>query len=136
MACFTVEFTITTDTSYFSPSVILAKIGLGTRLLSNVTYDLIAVMGILIIFTSLFYTIAVHGFPGYVSNIKGPSACIKHQREIHGPSCCSMFTVSTGAFDLPTQSEISADMYNLGYRVMHVSINVCYVIHLRCHLQA
>jgi len=43
----------------------------GGSYLCNVTHDLLAVMGILIIFSSLFDTIAVHGFPGYVSNIKG-----------------------------------------------------------------
>ena len=43
----------------------------GGSYLCNVTHDLIAVMGILIIFSSLFDTIAVHGFPGHVSNIKG-----------------------------------------------------------------
>ena len=43
----------------------------GGSYLCNVTHDLLAVMGILIIFSSLFGTIAVHGFPGYVSNIKG-----------------------------------------------------------------
>jgi len=32
--------------------------------------NLLAVMGTLIIFSSLFDTIAVHGFPGHVSNIK------------------------------------------------------------------
>jgi len=43
----------------------------GGSYLCNVTHDLLAVMGTLIIFSSLFGTIAVHGFPGYVSNIKG-----------------------------------------------------------------
>ena len=43
----------------------------GGSYLCNVTHDLLAVIGTLIIFSSLFDTIAVHGFQGYVSNIKG-----------------------------------------------------------------
>ena len=48
-----------------------------------------------------------------------PRVCIKHQREIHGPSCCSVFTVSTGAFDPPTQSEINIYTFCLTYIYMH-----------------
>ena len=33
-------------------------------------------------------------------------ACIKHQREIHRPCCCSAYTVTTGTCDPPTQREI------------------------------
>ena len=39
--------------------------------LCNVTRPILAVMGLLMIFSCLFDTIAVHGFPGHVSNIKG-----------------------------------------------------------------
>ena len=40
----------------------------GGSYLCNVTRSILAVMEILVIFSS---TIAVHGFPGHVSNIKG-----------------------------------------------------------------
>jgi len=39
-------------------------------------------------------------FPIY-GTCPGPTACIKHQREIHGPLCCGVFTVTTGTFDGP-----------------------------------
>jgi len=56
----------------------------GGSYLCNVTHDLLPVMGILIIFSCLFDTIAVQGMyqtsKGYTC--PGPSACIKHQREI------------------------------------------------------
>ena len=51
-----------------------------------------------------------------------PRACIKHQREIQGPSYCSVFTVSTGAFDLPTQSEINYYYYYYYYIPHHEQV--------------
>ena len=50
--------------------------------------------------------LSAQGLDGYTCpegySCPGPRACIKHQREI----CCCAFTVTTGEFDLPTQSEI------------------------------
>ena len=49
-------------------------------------------------------------------------ACIKHQREIHFPPCCGVFTVITGGFDPPMEKEINK--FITSYLSISLSIHI------------
>ena len=61
-------------------------------------------------------------------------ACIKHQREIHFPPCCGVFTVITGGFDPPMEKEINNVYYIISVYLSIYTYTSSSLTSLACYL--